>query len=242
MMGVFLGQPGFASVATTLRGDVARDLLDVLHGVCDPVALAMLASDHSQWLHSATAAHPLYPAAVNIMLQVSVASLQLPRAMFVHGVDFTGQTAPTFYGGFSEVWKAVYRGRVVSVKRYKATRTSAVLLGGWHARHARPLAGRLGTSDTQVHDDEVTNPLACREAVLWSTLHHPSILPFLGVDTQIAGTGYSLVSPWVRGIRTYTDNYRDTEHRSRLVRISCMRVSAAALTKSVCSFSNSPMV
>jgi hypothetical protein len=221
MMGVFLGQPGFAPVATTLRGDGACDLLDVLHGVCDPVALAMLAPDRSQWLHSTAADHPLYPAAVNTMLQVSVASLQLPRALFIDGVEFTGQTAPTFYGGFSEVWKAVCRGRAVSVKRHKATRTSAVLLGGWHARHARPLAGRLSTSDTPLHDDEVANPLACREAVLWSTLHHPSILPFLGVNTQTADKGYSLVSPWVRGIRIYTDNFRDTAHRSRLVRIMC---------------------
>jgi serine/threonine protein kinase len=134
-----------------------------------------------------TAKHPLYLSALKTMLQVSVASVQLPRALFIHGVDLTGQTEPTFYGGFSEIWKADYRGAAVSVKRY------------------------------EMNDEEMTQPLACREAVIWSTLHHPSILTLLGVSAEIPGHGYCLVTPWVRGLTLFTGNYQDTTGRSRLV-------------------------
>jgi serine/threonine protein kinase len=151
------------------------------------------------------------------MLQVSVASVQLPRALFIHGVDLTGQTRPIVCGGFSEIWKADYRGAAVSVKRYKVTLTREMLP---EQVLARLLTERLHLSTSFIFkkDDEMTQALACREAVLWSTLHHPSILTLLGISSEMPGHGYCLVTPWVRGLTLFTDNYQDTMHRSRLVR------------------------
>jgi serine/threonine protein kinase len=164
------------------------------------------------------------------MLQVSVASVQLPRALFIHGVDLAGQTKPTVYGGFSEIWKADYRGAAVSVKRYQITLTRKTLP---EQVLARLLTERLHLSASFIfkNDDEMTQALACREAVLCSTLHHPSILTLLGVSTEMPGHGYCLVTPWVRGLTLFTDNYEDTMHRSRLVRTTMSRWSFILLSQ-----------
>ncbi|KAF8174693.1 kinase-like domain-containing protein, partial [Mycena galopus ATCC 62051] len=37
----------------------------------------------------------------------------------------------------------------------------------------------------------------CREALLWKDLHHPNILPFLGIDRYSFPSFFCMVSPWM---------------------------------------------
>ncbi|KAF8183738.1 kinase-like protein, partial [Mycena galopus ATCC 62051] len=37
----------------------------------------------------------------------------------------------------------------------------------------------------------------CREALLWKDLHHPNILPFLGIDRNSFPSSLCMVSPWM---------------------------------------------
>ncbi|KAJ7145913.1 kinase-like domain-containing protein [Mycena epipterygia] len=37
----------------------------------------------------------------------------------------------------------------------------------------------------------------CREALVWRDLHHPNILPFIGIDRESFPSSLSMVSPWM---------------------------------------------
>ena len=37
----------------------------------------------------------------------------------------------------------------------------------------------------------------CREVIIWKTLHHPNVLPLLGVTMTIAENRFAMVSEWI---------------------------------------------
>jgi serine/threonine protein kinase len=68
------------------------------------------------------------------------------------------------------------------------------------------------------------------EALVWRQLQHPSILPFLGIDSAtFAETGYlCLVSPWMeRGtLKGYMNNgeYEPERDLLRIVRLPLLQI------------------
>jgi hypothetical protein len=68
----------------------------------------------------------------------------------------------------------------------------------------------------------------CTEGLVWRQLHHPNVLPFLGIDGRTFKdiTSLGLVSPWMeRGtIMNYikTNSYDASHDRMRLVSTSAI--------------------
>ncbi|KAF8987026.1 kinase-like protein, partial [Hymenopellis radicata] len=48
----------------------------------------------------------------------------------------------------------------------------------------------------------------CEEALVWKQLHHPSVLPFLGVSQDLFHPSFCLISPWMANgnIMTFLSN------------------------------------
>ncbi|KAJ7732395.1 kinase-like domain-containing protein [Mycena olivaceomarginata] len=104
------------------------------------------------------------------MQKLSEARDQLPTSLFIDGVSDADEY-PTFAGGFGDVYRAFYDGKRVALKRM-----------------------RTFTPDS-------TNPTRlkfCREALLWQALHHPFILPFLGIDRHTFPASLCMVLPWMK--------------------------------------------
>ncbi|KAJ7111279.1 kinase-like domain-containing protein [Mycena epipterygia] len=55
---------------------------------------------------------------------------------------------------------------------------------------------RIFTSDPESPRNHLWQ--LCREAVVWRGLHHPFILPFLGIDRETFSNAFCLVSPWMK--------------------------------------------
>ncbi|PBK82462.1 kinase-like protein [Armillaria gallica] len=62
----------------------------------------------------------------------------------------------------------------------------------------------------------------CQEALVWRQLHHPNVLPFLGVNEDLFAPRYCLVSPWmVNGnIMSYIEAHPDHNRLTSLVQIA----------------------
>jgi len=76
---------------------------------------------------------------------------------------------PLYRGGFAEVWKGEHQGRQVAVKVLRVYSTS---------------------------DFEKIASRFCREVVTWKTLHHPNVLPLLGVTMGVYD--FALASEWMK--------------------------------------------
>ncbi|EGN99518.1 hypothetical protein SERLA73DRAFT_26193, partial [Serpula lacrymans var. lacrymans S7.3] len=87
---------------------------------------------------------------------------------------------PQMSGGFADIWLGRYKGRSVGLK---------VL--------------RVYGSDNL----SKVKKAFCREAVLWKTLSHPNIVPFLGASTKLFPL--CMVCPWMENgnIVTYLKRY-----------------------------------
>ncbi|KAF7333675.1 Kinase-like protein [Mycena sanguinolenta] len=79
---------------------------------------------------------------------------------------------PTFGGGFGDIYRASYGDQHVALKRMR------------HFLH--------GSDLRRIHLE------FCREALVWKGLHHPYILPFLGIDRDSFPTTLCMVSPWMK--------------------------------------------
>ncbi|KAF8150277.1 kinase-like domain-containing protein [Mycena galopus ATCC 62051] len=95
---------------------------------------------------------------------------RLPSSLFIAGVNDHDEHA-CFAGGFGEIYRASYGEQRVALKRM---------------RHFSS-----GSDLRRIHLK------FCREALLWKDLHHPNILPFLGIDRDSFLSSLCMVSLWM---------------------------------------------
>ncbi|KAJ6476149.1 kinase-like domain-containing protein [Mycena sanguinolenta] len=110
-------------------------------------------------------------AARRLIRKMSEACDSLPSSLFITGVSERDENA-TFGGGYGDIYCASYGGKRVALKRLRH------FLRGSDLRRLRLKF--------------------CREALVWRDLHHPYILPFLGIDKDSFPEPYfCMVSPWM---------------------------------------------
>ncbi|KAJ7802196.1 kinase-like domain-containing protein [Mycena olivaceomarginata] len=105
-----------------------------------------------------------------IIRKLSESCDRLPSSLFISGV--TGREEyPTFGGGYGDIYRALHNSKPVALKRMR------YFLRGADLRRI--------------------NLKFCREALVWKDLHHPYILPFLGIDRDSFPSALCMVSPWM---------------------------------------------
>ncbi|KAJ7107508.1 kinase-like domain-containing protein, partial [Mycena epipterygia] len=105
------------------------------------------------------------------MGQLSEAQDQLPSSLFISGVDDRDEH-PTFAGGFGDIYRASYQGKMVALKRIRTFTT-----------------------------DSTSNRMRlefCREALVWQGLRYRFILPLIGIDRETFPSSFCMVSPWMK--------------------------------------------
>ncbi|KAJ7762147.1 kinase-like domain-containing protein [Mycena metata] len=105
-----------------------------------------------------------------LIRKLSESCERLPSALFITGVSGR-EEHPTFGGGFGDIYQASYDNHVVALKHMRH------FLRGAELRRIRLKF--------------------CREALLWKDLHHPHILPFIGIDRESFPASLCMVSPWL---------------------------------------------
>ncbi|KAJ7147340.1 kinase-like domain-containing protein [Mycena filopes] len=105
-----------------------------------------------------------------IVRKLSESCDRLPSALFITGVSGCDDH-PTFGGGYGDIFHAFHNGRPVALKRMR------YFLRGSDLRRIRLKF--------------------CREALVWKDLHHPHILPFMGIDRDSFPSSLCMVSPWM---------------------------------------------
>ncbi|KAF7366679.1 Kinase-like protein [Mycena sanguinolenta] len=96
----------------------------------------------------------------------------LPSSLFITGV--TGKEEhPTFGGAYGDIYRASYENQNVALKYIRGVQ----FMRGPDLRRIRLKF--------------------CREALVWKALHHPHILPFLGIDGDGFPSSLCMVSPWM---------------------------------------------
>ncbi|KAJ7145877.1 kinase-like domain-containing protein, partial [Mycena epipterygia] len=105
-----------------------------------------------------------------IIRKLSESCDKLPSALFITGVS-EREEYPTFGGGYGDIYRASHNNKPVALK---------------HLRHF--LRG------TESHRIRLN---LFREALVWRELHHPNILPFIGIDRESFPSSLCMVSPWM---------------------------------------------
>ncbi|KAJ6476218.1 kinase-like domain-containing protein [Mycena sanguinolenta] len=105
-----------------------------------------------------------------LIIRLSEVRDQLPASLFIPSVT-DHDMDPTFCGGFGDIYRASYNGTKVALKRIRGFQASA-----------DSLRSRLQF---------------CREALVWQTLRHKYVLPFIGIDRETFSS-FCLVSPWMQ--------------------------------------------
>ncbi|KAF7360366.1 Kinase-like protein [Mycena venus] len=108
--------------------------------------------------------------AMRIIRKLSKLCDKLPSSLFIIGVNDRDEH-PTFGGGYGDIYRASYGDKRVALKRMRH------FLRGSDLRRIRLKF--------------------CREALVWKDLHHPHILPFLGIDRDSFPSSLCMVSPWM---------------------------------------------
>ncbi|KAL0574366.1 hypothetical protein V5O48_007589 [Marasmius crinis-equi] len=96
----------------------------------------------------------------------------LPPSLFVNNIERDGSHALSG-GGFADIYKGTLAGKTVCLK---------VL--------------RVHTADSERKREKIIADF-CQEALIWTQLQHPNLLPLLGVNTNLFSTSFCLVSPWM---------------------------------------------
>ncbi|KAJ7577050.1 kinase-like domain-containing protein [Mycena floridula] len=135
-----------------LEDDDAQKFLDVVQSILDRGFLLN---------------HEDCARARRLLVRLSETCDKLPSTLFIKGVC-EPDTQASYGGGFGDVYRASYKGRVVALKRMR-------------------LFGR---------DSPSMRRRFCREALLWQHLRSPYIVPFLGIDADTFPSQLCLVSPW----------------------------------------------
>ncbi|ESK88480.1 serine threonine-protein kinase nrc-2 [Moniliophthora roreri MCA 2997] len=96
----------------------------------------------------------------------------LPTSMFLKNIKCHGEH-PVGGGGFSDIWKGSAGDQAVCLKVIR------IHIEGDHQKR-----------------DKIYSTF-CQEALLWTHLKHPNVLPFLGVNTELFPSRFCLISPWM---------------------------------------------
>ncbi|KAJ6570706.1 kinase-like domain-containing protein, partial [Mycena sp. CBHHK59/15] len=137
-----LGSASAKEAVLQLEGDHAQYFLDVVQNTLDRGLL--IDKDHAS-------------KARRIILKLSEACDKLPSSLFITGVSGRDEHA-TFGGGFGDIYRASYAGKIVALK------------------HVRTFQREAEMRRTRLQ--------FCREALVWQHLHHPFILPLIGIDRE----------------------------------------------------------
>ena len=95
-----------------------------------------------------------------------------------------------YSGGYADVWMGKHQGRKVAVKVLRVYSTSdfnKITSVGHHPRLAKMCIEELMI-------DAATQTF-CKEVVTWKALHHPNVLPLLGVT--MGKRLFAMVSEWM---------------------------------------------
>ncbi|KAF9258246.1 kinase-like protein [Marasmius fiardii PR-910] len=96
----------------------------------------------------------------------------LPPSLFVNKVEMSG-AHPIDVGGYSDIYQGTYGNQSVCLKVLRI--------------HVQEDDERINKDLREFH----------KEALLWTQLSHPNLLPFLGVNTTLFPRRPCLVSPWM---------------------------------------------
>ncbi|KAF7348451.1 Kinase-like protein [Mycena venus] len=142
--------------ARRLEGGDAQYLVDAIHDVLNRGTLPDAKSRSK---------------ARQLMQKLFEAGEQLPSSLFITGVNDHDEH-PTFHGGFGDVYRASYQGKMVALKRI-----------------------RTFTADSTTHRNRLQ---FFKEALVWQGLRHRFILPLLGIDRETFSPSFCMVSPWMK--------------------------------------------
>lgn len=107
------------------------------------------------------------------------------RMMITKGIDISEGVIAS--GAFGDVRRARYLGQFVAVNTMNISARD-----NFHKiRKVRIIASHLGLGLTIPHQR------FCREVVLWSTLTHPNVLRFVGVQNNMEKRVLATVSEWI---------------------------------------------
>ncbi|KAK7462223.1 hypothetical protein VKT23_007828 [Stygiomarasmius scandens] len=107
-----------------------------------------------------------------LLVSLSKLSTNLPETMFISGVEPVKER--NVHGGtFGDVYRSFFEGRPVALKRLRIFQRS-------DESEKKALYKRF-----------------CREALIWQTLRHEFVLPFLGIDAENFPRQPCMVSPWM---------------------------------------------
>ncbi|KAJ7248623.1 kinase-like domain-containing protein, partial [Mycena haematopus] len=171
------------SLRTALRADeerIATLLVSILNSRSDEETVLRLEGDSAQYFLDVVqeildGGYMMAPEhnrmALRIIRKLSASCDRLPSSLFIAGVEGRDEH-PTFGGGFGDIYRASYGVQPVALKRMRH------FLRGSELRR--------------------THSKFCQEALVWKDLHHPHILPFLGIDRDSFPLSFCMVSPWMK--------------------------------------------
>ncbi|KAJ7353599.1 kinase-like domain-containing protein [Mycena albidolilacea] len=174
-----MDDPKFRVALRTDEGRIATLLVSIFNSTSDEEAMLRLEGDSAQYFLDVVQetldrgfmmAQEHNRMALRIIRKLSERCDRLPSSLFIVGV--TGRDEhPSFGGGFGDIYRASYGDQRVALKRMR------YFIRGSDLRRIRLKF--------------------CREALVWKDLHHPHILPFLGIDRDTFPSSLCMVSPWM---------------------------------------------
>ncbi|CAL1706475.1 unnamed protein product [Somion occarium] len=105
-----------------------------------------------------------------LLIQLSKASNHVPSSLYIVGVDCKERNAIAG-GAYADIFRGTLHSASVALKRLRVFKTDP--------------------------DPGESHSNLLREALVWQQLHHPFILPFLGIDHSTFSPYYSIISPWM---------------------------------------------
>ncbi|KIK53364.1 hypothetical protein GYMLUDRAFT_179072, partial [Collybiopsis luxurians FD-317 M1] len=104
-------------------------------------------------------------------------------SLMVRDIKRTGQN-PVAGGGFADIWHGRLNEKPVCVKVLRLT----------------------------IEQDEKARDEIRKVALVWRQLHHPNILPLLGVNADLFHPSFCLISPWMENRDVITFLKRNPQH------------------------------
>lgn len=125
------------------------------------------------------------------MTRLAQASGKTPSALFISGI-IEQDKVPIGCGSFGDVFQGkMMDGNMVAVKRMRCYLRQT--------EEQRETNLKVGLSKLILSSRliETTTKAMCKEALIWSHLEHPNLLPFCGIKRELLPFSLCLVSPWM---------------------------------------------